>query len=60
MKIKFRKYTEEPMHCEKIGCLEGLNGLNRGTIDLGNGFVFDLWLCDKCKKEFKKQEGKIK
>jgi len=49
--------TEEPMSCERIGCEEDLNGLNHYYLDLGAGYVFDLWLCDRCSKKFKKLGG---
>lgn len=44
----------EPMHCQRIECEEELNGLNRNYINYGKGFIFEMWLCDNCQREFDK------
>jgi hypothetical protein len=49
--------VEEPMHCWRQGCKEELNGLMHYWIDMGNGFVFDMWLCGDCTEKFKKTRG---
>ena len=58
--IKKHFETEEPMHCQKQGCKEELNGLMHYTFDFGAGFVFELWLCQDCSKEFKRLGGEAK
>lgn len=58
--IKNHLETEEPMQCQREGCKEELNGLMHYTLDLGAGFVFELWLCEKCSEEFKKLGGEAK
>ena len=52
--IKKKLEIEEPMHCWRRGCEEELNGLMRHWIDLGDGFLFNMWLCEDCTKEFEK------
>lgn len=54
MKFKKKWCVEEPMHCWKRGCKEELNGLMYHTIDFGEGFVFQLWLCKDCADKFEK------
>jgi len=56
-KIKRHWESEEPMPCERVGCDEKLNGLNHHIIYLSKEFMFDLWLCKKCSKEFQESFG---
>ena len=51
--MKRRLDTSEPMHCERRGCDEELNGLMYCSVDLGKRYVFGLWLCRDCSKGFK-------
>ena len=45
--------TSEPMHCERRGCDEELNGLMHCSLNFGKGYVLGLWLCRDCSKDFK-------
>lgn len=54
MKIHKKWITEEPNVCEKQGCSELNNALMRYWIDFGDGFIMEMWLCDKHSKEFDK------
>jgi hypothetical protein len=53
--IKKEFDSSEPMSCQAIGCSEELNGLNHYTIEPVNGFILEMWLCDKCSKKFDKR-----
>lgn len=55
--IKNKLDISEPMHCQRKRCKEELNGLNRHYIDMGEGFVFEMWLCNKCTQKFKDIKG---
>ena len=54
-KIYKKLITEEPMYCQREGCKEELNGLMRHWIDLGDEFIFEMWLCADCTEEFEKK-----
>lgn len=60
MFIKSRLETDGPQPCERTGCTESLNGLMHYTLDLGAGFIFNLWLCEKCTNRFKELGGESK
>jgi hypothetical protein len=55
MEIQESFEPEEPMHCQRVGCKEELNGLNHFWIEVFKGYNLEIWLCDECATHFRKK-----